>query len=202
LEKYKIIYADPPWNFKTYSDKGKEKSAENHYKCMNIDDIYNLPVNEIADKDSVLFLWVTFPLLQEGLETIKQWGFQYKTCGFNWFKKNKKTDSWFWGLGYYSRSCSEICLLATKGKILERMSKSVHQVIDTDFIDTKIEQHSKKPDLVRDRIVQLFGDIPRIELFARQKTDGWNSLGYDIDGMDIRDSLKKIIDRGKKNEQK
>ncbi|OPZ91194.1 MAG: hypothetical protein BWY74_02040 [Firmicutes bacterium ADurb.Bin419] len=102
-KKYKIIYADPPWTFKTYSDKGKGRSAENHYACMKIDDIYNLQVQSIADDDCILFLWVTFPLLQEGLETIKQWGFTYKTCAFNWVKKNKHSDSWFWGLGYWTR---------------------------------------------------------------------------------------------------
>ena len=113
---YNIIYADPPWTFKTYSDKGKEqKSAECHYKCMTIEDIYALPVDKLAAENCVLFLWVTFPLLQEGLETIRRWGFEYKTCGFNWVKRNKKSDSWFWGLGYWTRSNSELCLLATRG---------------------------------------------------------------------------------------
>lgn len=84
MGKYNIIYADPPWTFKTYSDKGKEqKSAECHYKCMTIEDIYALPVDKLAAENCVLFLWVTFPLLQEGLETIRRWGFEYKTCGFN-----------------------------------------------------------------------------------------------------------------------
>ena len=116
MQKYNIIYADPPWDFKTYSNKGKKhKSAECHYKCMKIEDIYNLPVSNIADDNCVLFLWVTFPLLQEGLEVIRRWGFTYKTCAFNWVKRNKKSDSWFWGLGYWTRSNSEICLLATKG---------------------------------------------------------------------------------------
>jgi len=93
-KKYNIIYADPPWTFKTYSQKGKEKkSAENHYNCMNIKDIYNLPINNLSEKDCILFLWVTFPLLQQGLETIKEWGFTYKTIGFNWIKTNKKSES-------------------------------------------------------------------------------------------------------------
>lgn len=82
---------------------------------MTIDDIYNLPVQNIADENCILFLWVTFPLLQEGLETIKRWGFTYKTCAFNWVKRNKKSDNWFWGLGYWTRSNSELCLLATRG---------------------------------------------------------------------------------------
>jgi len=82
---------------------------------MTLDDIYNLPIADIAADDCVLFLWVTFPLLREGLEAIRRWGFEYKTCAFNWVKRNKKSDSWFWGLGYWTRSNSELCLLATKG---------------------------------------------------------------------------------------
>ena len=210
MKKYNIIYADCPWNFKTYSDKGKDKSPDKHYQCMSIEDIYNLPVNDIAADNSVLFLWVTFPLLQEGLETIKRWGFTYKTCAFNWFKKNKKSNSWFWGMGYYSRANTELCLLATKGKTLKRESKSIHQVIDTnnpfdilanykdyyhdtEFVDAVIEHHSKKPDIVRDRIVELFGNLPRIELFARETYDGWDALGFEINGKDIRDELNDLI---------
>lgn len=82
---------------------------------MTIEDIYNLPISNIAADDCVLFLWVTFPLLREGLEAIRRWGFEYKTCAFNWVKRNKKSDSWFWGLGYWTRANSELCLLATKG---------------------------------------------------------------------------------------
>ena len=171
---YNIIYADPPWRFNTYSDKGKEKkSADNHYTCMSINDIYNLPVNSISAKDSVLFLWVTFPLLQEGLRTINEWGFTYKTCGFTWLKKNKIKDTPFVGLGYWTRSNAELCLLATKGKP-KRVSKAVQQALYE-----PIEQHSKKPDSVRDRIVQLCGDLPRVELFARQPTPGWDVFGND-----------------------
>ena len=101
-------------------------------------------------------------------------GFTYKTCGFSWIKKNKKADSLFWGLGYWTRANNEICLLGTKGKP-KRVSKGVHQVV----ID-KISSHSKKPDIVRDRIVELCGDVPRIELFARQRYEGWDSWGNEI----------------------
>jgi len=171
-KKYQIIYADPAWNFKTWSNKGKEKkSAENHYHCMNIEDIKNLPIQKITDKDCVLFLWVIYPLLQEGLETIRAWGFKYSTCGFSWIKKNKKADSLFWGMGYYTRANNEICLLATKGKP-KRISKSVHQIVHE-----PIREHSRKPDCVRNRIVELMGDLPRIELFARHKVDGWDCWG-------------------------
>ena len=92
--KYNIIYADPPWTFKTYSEKGKaKKSAEVHYPCMTKKEIQDLPIKNLAAQDCVLFLWVTFPCLQEGLELIEKWGFKYKTCGFTWVKKNKKSES-------------------------------------------------------------------------------------------------------------
>lgn len=171
-KKYKVIYADPPWSYNVWSGKGK--TAANHYDCMKKEDISNLPVGNLADKDCVLFLWVTFPCLREGLEVMKEWGFEYKTCGFVWVKKNKKSDSWFWGLGYWTRANAEICLIGTKGKP-DRKSRSVHQVVDS-----RIREHSRKPDEVRDRIVQLCGDVPRIELFARQSVDGWDCWGNEV----------------------
>ena len=94
-KKYKVIYADPPWQYKVYSKKGEGRSAENHYHTMNIEDIRSLPVGEIADDDCILFLWVTFPCLLEGISVMESWGFTYKTCGFNWVKRNKKSDSFF-----------------------------------------------------------------------------------------------------------
>ena len=107
-KKYNIIYADPPWR---YDDRGAPGGAERHYQTMTIEDIKALPVNEISADNAILFIWVTFPLLQEGLDTIKAWGFEYKTIGFNWVKHNKKSLSWFIGSGNYTRSNSEICLI-------------------------------------------------------------------------------------------
>ena len=174
-KKYKIIYADPPWSFKVWSDKGKGRSAENHYDIISKKDIQNLPIQNITDEDAVLFLWVIAPCLLEGIELIDKWGFKYKTIGFTWVKRNKISDSWFWGMGYYTRANTELCLLATKGKTLKRISKSVHQIVDD-----RIMKHSKKPDTVRNRIVELFGDIPRIELFARERVNGWDAWGNEV----------------------
>ena len=173
-KKFKIIMSDPPW---TYNDKALagNRGACCKYDVMTIEDIKNLPVQDISDDDCILFMWVTFPLLQEGLDTIKAWGFTYKTIGFNWVKKNKKSDSWFWGMGNWTRSNSEICLIGIRGKP-KRMSARVHSVVDS-----KIEGHSKKPQEVRDRIVELCGDIPRIELFARNKTEGWSVWGNEVE---------------------
>lgn len=174
-KKYNIIYADPPWSFKTYSDKGKDRSAERHYPTMKKEDIQALPISKIAATDSVLLLWVTAPCLLEGIELISAWGFTYKTVAFTWIKLNKKNDGIFTGMGYYTRSNAEFCLLATRGKVLERKSHGVSSVVIS-----HIERHSQKPREVRDRIVELFGDIPRVELFARQLAYGWDSWGNEI----------------------
>lgn len=174
-EKYTIIYADPPWTFNTWSGKGKGKSAEKHYSCMSKKEIQDLPVGYISADDSVLFLWVTYPCLEEGLELIKAWGFTYKTCAFSWVKMNKKKNTPFVGMGYYTRANNEICLLATRGKPLMRRSRSVEQVVLS-----KIGRHSEKPAVVRDRIVELFGDLKRIELFARTTVEGWDCFGNEV----------------------
>jgi len=141
---------------------------------MSVDEICALPVADISAKDSVLFLWVTFPNLQDSFRVIEAWGFNYRTVAFVWVKRNKKAPNWFMGLGYWTRANAEICLLAAKGNP-KRISKSVRQIIDS-----PIERHSKKPDETRDRIVDLMGDLPRIELFARQKTEGWDVWGNEV----------------------
>lgn len=187
-KKYKIIYADPPWQYRVYSKKGQGRSAENHYHTMNIKDIMALPVDKIADKDCILFLWITFPCLKEGIEVMERWGFKYKTCGFNWVKRNKKKNTYFMGLGFWTRSNSEVCLIGTKGQP-KRVSKSVSQICDA-----RIMEHSRKPTEIRERIVELCGELPRIELFARDKVKGWDSLGDEIDGKDIREALREVIE--------
>lgn len=181
-KKYQIIYADCPWHFKHWNDETVTRKCG--YPLMEMEDIWKLPIKDITDKNAVLFIWVTFPKLLDGLETIKRWGFEYKTIGFNWVKQNKKSNSLFWGLGYYTRSNSELCLLATKGNILKRLNKDVHSVILS-----PIQEHSEKPSEVRNRIVKLFGDLPRIELFARPPKDrlfedesykGWDLWGNEV----------------------
>ena len=165
-EKYDVVYADPPWKFRAYSKNGEQRSADRHYPTTSIDDIRALPVEKLAAKDCALFMWVTFPCLLEGLSVLSAWGFTFKTVAFVWIKQNRKSDSLFWGMGYWTRSNAELCLLATKGNP-KRVSARVHQVIIS-----HVEEHSKKPPEARERIEQLMGDVPRIELFARQKADG------------------------------
>ena len=111
----------------------------------------------------------------EGIELIKAWGFTYKTVAFTWIKKCKRADKIFTGMGYYTRSNAEYCLIATKGKGLKRKSRSVSSVIMT-----PIEEHSKKPDETRKRIEALYGDVPKIELFARRQADNWDCWGNEV----------------------
>lgn len=174
--KYNIIYADPPWTFKTYSDKGKDRSPEQHYDCMTLDDIKNMPVSDVAADDAAIFLWVYEPLLKEGIEVMEAWGFEYKSIAFNWVKQNKKSDSLFVGLGYTTRKGMELCLYGRRGKALPRHDKGVRQVV----VD-RIREHSRKPDRIREDIVRLYGDLPRLEMFGRTKIDGWDVFGNQID---------------------
>lgn len=165
--KYNIIYADPPWQ---YWESGNKNQA-NHYTTMSIEDICALPVKEIADENCLLFMWVTYPILKEAFKVIEAWGFKYSTCAFVWVKKNKNVDTPFVGCGAWTRANSELCLLATKGS-MTRMDASVSQVIES-----PIEEHSKKPDCTRERIENLVGKLPRVELFCRHPADGWDVWG-------------------------
>ncbi len=141
---------------------------------MSIEELCTLPIADIAEKDCVLFLWATFPQLSEALSLIKAWGFRYKTVAFVWIKTNKKAKTWFYGLGFWTRSNAEICLLATKGHP-KRQAKNIHQLIVS-----SIEEHSKKPDEARKKIVALMGDLSRIELFARKENPGWDIWGNEV----------------------
>jgi len=150
-----------------------QATANAQYPTMQNEDICQLPVNNIADDNSILFLWATFPKIQEALDVMKAWRFEYKTVGFVWIKKNKNGSNFF-GVGWYTKSNAEVCLIGVKGKA-PKISNSISQIIET-----QREKHSKKPDIVRDKIVEFAGDIPRIELFARQKVDGWDCLGNEV----------------------
>jgi N6-adenosine-specific RNA methylase IME4 len=189
MKKYNIIYADPAWR---YDNKSMNRGgAERHYSTMDVKDIMDLPINDISEENSILFMWATFPKLQDGLDVIKAWGFEYKTIGFVWVKTNKRTkaeqlsflpiesfDS-FWGMGSWTRSNAEICLIGTKGKP-KRENADVHSIIYE-----PIDKHSKKPKIVKDKIIRLCGDLPRVELFARNESKGW-----DVWGNEVKSSIK------------
>lgn len=173
---YQLIYADPPWHFRVYSSKGEDRSAKNHYSVMSTDEIIRLPIESIAAENSVLLMWAIDPMLDIAFDVIKAWGFTYKTVGFYWVKENIKSSSFFTGLGYYTRANPEQCLLATRGKGLERKDKGVPRLIVSPR-----SRHSEKPIEAHKRIERLFGDVERVELFARKKRDGWHVFGNQVE---------------------
>ena len=183
MKKYQIIYADPPWS---YNDKMKgHQGAETHYQTQDLSWIKSLPVANICEKDCVLFLWVVSPLLPEGIETLKAWGFEYVTLAFCWIKETPMFKQ-VKNLGRWTMGGVELVLLGRRGHPKRIKNNIVQTVFD---IRTG---HSKKPLEVGHRIVDLMGDLPRVELFARQKTEGWDAIGYDIDGKDIAESMKLL----------
>lgn len=181
--RYKYIYADPPWRFKNWSmkelvtrgEKWARKNGRSPYPVMKTEDIASMPVSDLAAKDSVLFLWATYPKLKDGLEVMEGWGFSFKTVGFTWTKLNPSGVGFHFGLGYWTRQNPELVLLGTKGK-----PKRVDNTVPNLVIHPRGE-HSRKPDEVAKRIVKLMGDLPRLELFARRRMDGWDAWGNEIE---------------------
>lgn len=183
--KYGVIMADPPWEYQRTVGQG---IAADHYPTMSMEALRVLPVWELTAPDCALFLWATLPMLREALELIEAWGFSYKTTAFVWLKTNRQFPTLFWGMGSWTRANAELCLLATKGHP-KRVARNVHQIIIA-----PLEEHSKKPDEVRTRIEALMGDAPRIELFARQPTPGWDVWGNEvISDIEMRPDLGRIF---------
>ena len=189
MKKYQIIYADPPWayrqkqiNFQSY-DKGKKyfNDVTEHYSTISNEEIKNLNVAGIAENDCLLFLWITSPNLDIGIEIGKAWGFEFKTVAFVWDKQRTN-------YGFYTLSQVELCLVFKKGKIPKKAVTNIKQ-----FLSEKLGKHSAKPNEIRKRIETMFPTQLKIELFARKKVDGWDAIGYDIDRQDIRETLEKMV---------
>lgn len=180
MEKYNVLYIDPPWSYKNKNTGGSMKSgAANQYPTMTIEELCNLPIKNIAEKDSVLFLWAVVPLLPEALLVMSSWGYKYKTALFWW-----KIMSL--GMGYWFRGQVEILLMGVKGKVkaFRCQKRNIFQI--------KVGKHSEKPEEFRKLIEEATKNMPdrkMIELFARKQVDEWDSIGNDIDGQDIRDIL-------------
>jgi N6-adenosine-specific RNA methylase IME4 len=179
-QHYGVIYADPPWNFKTYSELGTGRAAVAHYQCMTFEQIVDLQPARWAARDCVLFLWATDPMLPKALQLIEAWGFTYKTVGFYWAKTNKRVDlnalstnDFFTGLGYWSRANPEQCLLATRGSP-SRLAMDVRRLVIAPR-----REHSRKPNEVYDRIERL-APGPYLELFARNSRPGWDAWGDQV----------------------
>lgn len=181
-KQYQIILADPPWSY--YNDSTAKPNCTTvkgmrrpPYPVMSSNEIMLLPVREITSENALLFIWTTDYHLEKCIETIKCWGFQYKTVGFAWAKKNKKGEPVCFMGAYTMKSGIELCLLATKGKAAHKFVRK-HNV--RALIESPRLRHSEKPNEVRKRIVELVGDLPRIELFAREKTEGWDAWGNEV----------------------
>jgi len=176
VKKYQIIYADPPWTYpKTGGKTNSRGMAKQFYDTMGIDEICDLPIDNITDDNCILFLWTTYPQMPNALKVVEAWGFTYFGLGFEWIKRNPKTGKDAFGMGYWTRANPEPCLIAIKGKP-KPVSHSVRQLLYA-----PLTKHSEKPSEARQRIVELCGELPRIELFARQKVDGWDSWGNEIE---------------------
>lgn len=184
---FNVLYADPAWQFRTWSGGKHKRAPDHHYDCMSMRDLASLPVESIAADDAALFMWVYQPMLPQALDLIRDWGFEFKTVAYVWVKILGKQDRLFYagedvrnGLGYPTRAGMEMVWLATRGKGYSRLSKSEAQVIFA-----PLREHSRKPDEIADSIVRLTGDVPRLEMFARTKRPGWQVWGNETDKFEV-----------------
>lgn len=175
--KYGVIYADPPWRFKLRSEVNLTKSPQGQYPCMSLDDLARLPVRSLAADHCVLVMWATAPMLPDALWLMDQWDFTYKTAGA-WAKRAPGGEKWAFGTGYIYRSAAEFWLLGTVGKPPSH-SNSVRNLIDAPRT-----QHSRKPGVMRTMLEQQFLG-PYLELFAREKVEGWDGWGNEYPGEGI-----------------
>ena len=182
--KYKIIYADPPWSYNSSiyrNTRTRFNNVSEHYNVMTTKEIKDIAIKNIADNNCLLYMWVTSPLLPDGIEVMKSWGFKYGTIAFVWNKINSMPGS-------YTISQTEICIVGRKGKIPQ--SRGIRNA--RQYLEEKKSIHSKKPAEIRKRIELMHPTQNKIELFARDKTKGWTSIGNDIDGVDIAESIKLL----------
>lgn len=177
MKKYQIIYADPPWEYKQkqinfqHYDAGKIyiNSVNDHYPTMPLSELESLPIQELSDTDCLLFMWAVSPKLDVAIELGKKWGFEYRTVAFVWDKQRTN-------YGFYTLSQCELCLVFKKGRIPKKAVNNVKQ-----FLSEKVGEHSRKPSYVRDSLEQMFPEAKKIELFARQKTPGWDAWGNEVE---------------------
>lgn len=176
MKKYNIIYADPAWKFNNKKTGGSMKSgAAHHYDLMTLNDMKNLPINELAADDCTLIMWWVGSMPQEAIDLVAAWGFTIKNMnGFVWVKETVKGNPHF-GMGFRTRAGSESAIIAIKGKP-DVNSHSIRAVRHA-----SVGKHSEKPVEFMSDIIELCGDLPRIELFARQKFEGWDSWGNEVE---------------------
>jgi len=209
---YNIIYLDPPWK---YNSRANHKTrfrggACGHYPLMTMAEIAALPIPDLAARDCAVLMWCTFPYLDKQAKLFEHWGFRYRTQFLTWTKLNKrgydfpKDDphyrhgkpyvlysdglfhSVFFGVGYYTKSNAEVCLMGMRGQ-LPTISDNYSSAIFA-----PLREHSRKPDEAYGIIEGVFGDVLRIELFARHSAPGWAVAGNGVDGRDIRESITHL----------
>lgn len=207
MKKYKLILCDSPWKYDNMQQNDPKRGGIT-YNWLTMQELAELPVSNIAEEDSILVSWITFPKLcdqyyeqYDPLSIIRAWGFRPVTALFVWIKTNKSGEAvyedtnleeyegTYSGLGRYTNSNAEFAIVARKGKGLPRLAKNVKQLIFA-----PIGKHSEKPQEQYARLDRLYGDVSRIELFARKQnppTAGWDATGLDFDGVDIREFLRK-----------
>lgn len=226
--KYDIIYCDPPWLYDNPKDH-KAAMGGTPYLQISQEDLKKLPILDIAEKNSIMFMWATLPKLPEAFEMMKAWNFKFTTVPFVWVKlngngkivsftewidehaptfgeyfpsvwkafKKLRLDKTFMliggiysGLGHWTCGNIELVLMGKRGSP-KRITKSIKQIVFA-----PVSKHSRKPDEVRQRIKQLMGNnLKAIEIFATEKVDGWDSIGNEVDGLDITESLQLTIDK-------
>lgn len=166
---FDVVYADPPWRFKTYSAKGKGRSAEKHYECMGVDDIIALDIESVAADNCVLYLWTTAPMLNIALKVMYEWGFDYKSCSV-WVKDRI-------GTGYWFRNRHELLLVGSRGSgVAPKRGLAVDSVISG-----QQREHSRKPDRAREIIERYHPEARKLELFARTQAPGWTAWGNETE---------------------
>jgi N6-adenosine-specific RNA methylase IME4 len=175
--KFGLIMADPPWTFKAWSDKGLGKSPQQHYDCLDVDDIAHLPVNGVCMPDCLLWLWCTWPMLNEGLSVLQHWGFKYSTGGA-WHKKTKHGKTQF-GTGHRLRSACEPFLIGTCGK--PKTTRGTRNLVEG-----LVREHSRKPDEAYAAAEALMPNVARLDLFSREPRPGWTSWGAEAHKFDAK----------------
>ena len=220
MSRYRILYSDPCWDYSNNLN-GRPELGGKPYDTLTMAELSALPIPDIAEKDSLLFQWATFPKLKESIELMENWGYKFITVPFVWLKINPSgkvietvvegkalpnieiIGGIYSGLGHYTNGNSEIVLMGKRGKGVPRISKSVKQTIlapdqfETDIVVAPRAKHSAKPAEVRNRIDALFGSVSKVELFSRQNerldSYGWTNVGNEVSGyLDIREALELI----------
>lgn len=182
---YDLLYPDPAWRFKNWSmdelvsrgERWARKNGRSPYPVMTIDDLCKMPLGDLGNRNSIMLMWATYPKMEDALRAMKAWGYEFKTFAFTWVKLNPSGIGWHFGLGYHTRQNPEPVLLGTRGKGLKRFCNKV-----PNLVVYPRGSHSRKPPVVRQRIIDLYGpEISRIELFARQTSPGFDAWGNEVD---------------------